>query len=128
MRLSVAAALGAALLAAPAFAADNEAGVPLAPADAAGPWTLETGGHNICVLSLGERKSSAGYALTVPATCGGALPAGLAGWNPTAHGMSLVSADGQTQVGFSRWSNSLLVSHHAGAVDIQLHRGAPSPG
>jgi hypothetical protein len=124
---AVAAALaGAMLLGPPALAADNQAGIPLQPADAAGPWTLQSAGHAICVVSLGQKKTGAsGFALKAPAACGDALPAGVAGWTPTAHGMSLVGADGQTLMGFSRWSNSLLVSHRASGVDIQLQRGGP---
>ena len=37
-----------------ALAADNEAGVPLSPTEAAGGWTVETGGHAICMLRLTE--------------------------------------------------------------------------
>jgi hypothetical protein len=109
------------------LAADTEAGVPLTPQEAAGAWTLESGGHSICVLKLDARKSAAGFGAEVPATCGDALPAGLAGWAPAAHGMSLVGADGQPLIGFSRWSNSLFVSHRSSGVDIQLKRGAPNP-
>lgn len=105
-------------------AADNQAGVPLAPSDAAGPWTLESGGHAICVVSLGAEKAGAGgFALKVPATCGDALPTSLAGWAPTADGMSFVGSDGQVLISFNRWSNSLFVSHRASGVDIQLRRG-----
>ncbi len=46
---------GAALISHPASAADNEAGVPLTPAEAAGAWTLETGAHHLCVLALGQK-------------------------------------------------------------------------
>jgi hypothetical protein len=38
--------------------------------------------------------------------------------------MNLVDANGQTLVGFGRWSNSLLVSHRNSGVDVQLVRGA----
>jgi len=110
----------------PALADDHEAGVPLTPAEAVGSWTLESGGRSICVLSLGKEKAAAGFAIKVPATCGEALPAGLAGWVPATGGMSLVGADGQVLIGFSRWSNSLFVSHRASGVDIQLKRGVPT--
>jgi hypothetical protein len=40
--------------------------------------------------------------------------------------MSLVDSDGQTVLGFSRWSNSLFVSHRSSGVDVQLKRGAPN--
>jgi hypothetical protein len=108
-------------------AADNEAGVALTPAEAAGAWTVETGGRSICVLNLGTRKvSSLGYSVEVPAACGEALPNGAAAWAPASGGMKLVSADGQTVLGFGRWSNSLFVSHRSSGVDVQLKRGAPN--
>ncbi len=112
-------------LAAPTFAADNEAGVPLQPGDAAGPWTVESAGKDLCVITLSQGKAGSGgaYALRAPASCGDALPAGLSGWTPTAHGMALVGADGQPAITFGRWSNSLLVSHASSGVDIQLRRG-----
>jgi hypothetical protein len=110
-----------------AAAADNEAGVPLTPAEAAGAWTVETGGHSICVLSLGVKKVAAiGYSLEIPSTCSEAVPTGAAAWAPAAGGMKLVSADGQTVLAFGRWSNSLFVSHRSSGVDIQLKRGAPN--
>jgi len=124
--LIVAGLAGLTLLSAPAFAVDHEAGTPLTPAEATGTWTLESAGHAICVLRLGREKAgSAGFALEVPATCGDALPANLAGWAPAADGMSLVGADGQALIGFNRWSNSLFVSHAASGVDVQLRRGGP---
>jgi hypothetical protein len=108
-----------------ALAADNEAGVPLTPAEAAGVWTLESGGRSVCVLNLGTRKiASIGYDAQVPETCGDTLQ-GVKAWAPAAGGMSLVRADGQTVIGFGRWSNSLLVSHRSSGVDIQLKRGGP---
>jgi len=110
-----------------AVAADNEAGVPLTPAEAAGSWTLESGGHSICVVKLDATKTAAGFGVQVPATCGDALPTGLVGWAPAAGGMSLVGADGAVLIGFSRWSNSLFVSHRSSGVDIQLKRGGPNP-
>jgi hypothetical protein len=107
-----------------AWAADEEAGVPLAPSDAAGPWTLESSGHSICVLKLGAERAVAGsYRLAAPADCGDALPAGLAGWAPAPGGMNLVGADGRTLLGFGRWSNSLFVSHRSSGEDVQLRRG-----
>ena len=108
-------------------AADNEAGVPLTPAEAAGAWTVETGGRSICVLSQGTRKvSTIGYDVQVPSACGEALPNGAAAWAPASGGMKLVSADGGTVLSFGRWSNSLFVSHRASGVDVQLKRGAPN--
>jgi hypothetical protein len=122
--------VGAALVSAPwqALAADDQAGTPLAPADGAGSWTLESGGRAICVLNLGREKiGAASFALTVPMACGDALPANLVGWAPAADGMSLVGASGRSVMGFDRWSNSLLVSHRSSGVDLQLRRGGPTP-
>lgn len=119
---TIAAALAAAGLLAGATAAateDNEAGVPLSPAEAAGPWTVESGGHAVCTLTLG-----AAHTVKAPATCGGALPASPTGWQATRDGMQL-TANGQPVLAFHRWSNSLFVSHRASGVDIQLRRGAP---
>lgn len=131
MKLStIAAGLVGALLASAswcALAADNQAGTPLAPADAAGPWTLESDGRAICVVNLGKDKvGDAGLALRVPAACGDALPSGLVGWAPTADGMSLLGEGGQPSIAFNRWSNSLLVSHRSSGVDLQLRRGGPN--
>jgi hypothetical protein len=130
-QLSFAAGLGAAMVlsaSGPALA-DKEAGVPLTPADAAGPWTVETDGHYLCVLTLEKTKvgGSAAFALHAPAACGGTLPANVAGWTPSTDGMALVGADGATLVDFNRWSNSLFVSHRSSGVNIQLMRGAPKP-
>lgn len=105
-------------------AEDHETGVPLAPKEAVGSWTLESSGHSICVLKLGAEKAGAGaYKVEAPASCGGALPAGLAGWVPAPDGMNLVDASGQTLISFGRWSNSLLVSHRSSGEDVQLKRG-----
>ena len=78
---------GVALLSYPhaAVSADQQAGVPLAPADVAGPWTVESGGHAVCVVSLGSSKAGrAGFSVKAPADCGDALPTNVAGWEPTA--------------------------------------------
>jgi hypothetical protein len=116
--------LGGVILAAPqvVFADDHEAGVPLTVSEAVGAWTVETGGRNVCVLTLGKDNSA-----KVPASCGDALPAGVASWAPAAHGMSLGGPDGQTLIAFSRWSNSLFVSHRSSGIDVQLKRGGPNP-
>ena len=107
-----------------AVAADEEAGVPLAPTEAAGSWTLESQGRSICVLKLGAEKSGAGvYKVDAPGSCSGALPAGVVGWSPSPHGMNLVGGAGQPLIGFGRWSNSLLVSHQSSGEDVQLRRG-----
>jgi hypothetical protein len=109
----------AALLSAPTLAADNQAGVPLDPAEAAGPWTLETGGHSVCTLTLGPDKS-----VKVVSACDPLLSATPTGWEPTRDGMRLI-AGGQTVLGFGRWSNSLLVAHRSSGADVQLRRGVP---
>ena len=109
-------------LARAAFAADNEAGVPLSPAEAAGGWTVETSGHAVCMITL-----TASHGATVGNGCGDALPSGITNWAATGDGMALSGADGQVLASFSRWSNSLFVSHRSGGVDVQLMRGGPHP-
>lgn len=127
MRASLAALLALGLCAAPIVAAaeDHEAGVPLSPAEAAGAWTVESGGRNLCVLTLGAAKTAQGYSARIPASCAQSIPGGAVAWQPTADGMALVGADGAPVIAFNRWSNSLFVSHRASGVDIQLKRGAP---
>jgi hypothetical protein len=128
LRYAVIAAAGWLLLPGFAAAADNEAGVPLAPSDAAGPWTLESGGGSLCTLTLSSQKAGgAGYGVSVPASCGDVLPPATAGWTPTGDGMSLNGADGTVLIAFNRWSNSLFVSHRASGTDLQLKRGGPGP-
>jgi hypothetical protein len=105
-----------------ALAADHEAGVPLTPQEAAGGWTVETGGHSICMVRL-----TADYGARADGTCSDALPAGVTGWKATSDGMALLGADGQVLVSFGRWSNSLFVSHRSGGTDVQLMRGPPNP-
>ena len=119
LTLTLAGALVA--LAGAALAEDHEAGVPLSPAEAAGGWTVETGGHAICMIRL-----TANHGATPSGSCGDALPAGVAGWQPTADGMALTDGSGQVLAPFSRWSNSLFVSHRSSGVDVQLMRGPPS--
>ena len=109
-------------LARAALAADNEAGVPLSPAEAAGGWTVETGGHAVCMITL-----TASHGATVGAGCRDALPSGITGWSATADGMALTGAGGQVLAPFNRWSNSLFVSHRSSGVDVQLMRGGPNP-
>jgi hypothetical protein len=124
--LAAGAALAIGLCAGPALAADNEAGVPLSPNDAAGPWTLESGGAAICTIKLSATKAGqAGFRVAAPASCGDALPAGAAGWTPTADGVALTGSDGKVLIAFNRWSNSLFVSHRSSGADLQLKRGGP---
>ena len=106
-----------------ALAADNEAGVPLTPAEAAGTWTVETGGHAICMIRL-----TANHLAQPNGACGGALPDGVAGWAATSDGMALTAADGKVLAPFNRWSNSLFVSHRSSGTDVQLMRGPPNVG
>ena len=125
--LLIAATLVGAALAGPVLA-DGEAGVPLAPEDAAGPWTVQLAGHGLCVISLEKTKTASGaYALRQPADCGAALPANLTGWTPSADGMKLIGQDGQPAMAFGRWSNSLFVSHQSPGQDVSLQRGALNP-
>jgi len=122
---AIAAISGALLASAPfaAFAADNEAGVPLAPSEAAGVWTVESGGRSICTVDLSAEKAGAGYGAKASAACGDTLKGSPTAWTPTPDGMSLVDASGQSLIRFNRWSNSLFVSHTSSGVDIQLRRG-----
>ena len=108
------------LLARAAIAADHEAGVPLTPAEAAGAWTVETGGHAICIIQL-----SADHGAAPAQNCGDSLPAGVTGWTSTADGMALTGQGGEVLAPFNRWSNSLFVSHRSSGVDVQLMRGLP---
>jgi hypothetical protein len=108
-----------------AMTEDNQAGVPLNPAEAAGPWTLESGGGAVCTLDLKSAKAGdAGFALS-PGSCSSALPPEAAGWTPTGDGMAITTSSGQVLLAFNRWSNSLFVSHRASGVDLQLKRGGP---
>lgn len=123
MKLSmIAAGVSAAglLAAAPAaLAEDNQAGVPLSPAEAAGAWTIKSAGHALCTVTLG-----AAHTVKTSASCSAYFPTSPTSWQTTKDGMQLTSADGQS-VAFQRWSNSLFVSHRASGVDIQLRRGGP---
>lgn len=117
MKLPIALMLSAAMIvvAAPATA-DNEAGVPLSPAEAAGAWSLESNGRQICRISL--RADHAAHAL---GPCGAALSAAPAGWMASADGMRLMDASGEALLTFHRWSNSLFIAHAPGG-DLQLRR------
>jgi hypothetical protein len=90
----------------------------LSPKEAAGAWTIESGGHSLCTQTLG-----ADHSVKAPGDCGGVLPAAPAMWRTTGDGMALTTGDGQTVLGFGRWSNSLFVSHRSSGEDIQLRRG-----
>lgn len=103
---------------------DNQAGTPLAPAEAAGAWTIQSQGRDLCVLTLRAEKAAAGYAAQVPEACREILGAAPTAWRPTADGMQFVDPDGEALIGFNRWSNSLFVAHRASGVDVQLRRGS----
>ena len=122
MRSSLIAAglAGAVLLAGAqlAVAEDNEAGVPLTPAEAAGAWTVASQGQDLCVLTLGAE-----HTVKAPRSCNDAVPGNPTSWQPTKDGMQLIGANGQPVIAFHRWSNSLFVSHRSSGVDIQLRRG-----
>ena len=106
-----------------AIGADHEAGVPLVPAEAAGPWTLvEAGQQPICIVTLTGSKSTAGFTASL-GNCGAALPTEVSGWTPTGDGMAMTGADGKVLIAFNRWSYSLFVSHRSSGVDLQLRRG-----
>lgn len=124
-------AVAAILMGGPAFAQntpataerDQMAGKPLAPAEAAGPWTLEKDGMSLCVITLGREKVAQGYRLSAGDSCQHALPATPAAWTPTDHGMKFVDSSGQTVMTFGRWSDSLLVTRLHGQQSLQLRRG-----
>ncbi|MBS0361925.1 MAG: AprI/Inh family metalloprotease inhibitor [Proteobacteria bacterium] len=118
--LILAASLAAAFtVPAAALAADNEAGVPLTPEEAAGAWTISSEGQDLCTLTL-----TAAHGVKAQASCNSALPAAPTGWQPTSDGVQLTGAGGQQVMAFHRWSNSLFVSHRRSGEDIQLRRGA----
>jgi protease inhibitor Inh len=104
---------------------DPQAGAPLAPADAAGTWTLSSKGGAICAVTLKAKPASDGaYPVVVPQACQDAYAMGpVTAWKPTGDGMAFTGTDGSTIVAFSRWSNSLLVSKRASGTDLQLMRG-----
>ena len=123
-RLAVGLALAATCASAdPLAKPDHEAGVPLVPAEAAGAWTVETGGRSLCVISLETNPVAGGYAAKVPPACDTTLPAGVTGWAAAPGGISLIGPDGAPVLAFGRWSNSLFVSHRSSGVDLQLRRG-----
>ena len=123
----IVAALAVGALAGRGLAQTPGAGTPLAPSDAPGPWTLESQGHAICVVSLQNRHAGANaFALNIPAACADALPSGVAGWAPSSDGVKLVGPGGVTLIDFGRWSDSLLVAHAASGRDLQLQRGGPN--
>jgi len=101
-----------------ALAEDNEAGVPLTPAEAAGVWTLSTGGRDVCTLAL-----TAAHGVKPGQGCA-SLIGSPTSWQPTSDGMTLM---GDKTIGFHRWSNSLFVSRRETHLDVQLRRGGPVP-
>jgi len=107
-----------------------QAGTPLAPADAAGPWTLQSKGGAVCAVTLTARSAAVGgdFVASIGPECQQAYGmAAAAAWKPTRDGLAFTAGDGSTVVGFNRWSNSLFVSHRASGADLQLSRGAPPP-
>jgi hypothetical protein len=132
MRLSAIATgvFGAFLVAAPCAGAapDDPRATPLTTAGTAGTWMLESEGRAICQLDLGREKISAGsFALTVPLACGDALPSNLVAWAPAPDGVRLVGWDDRSLMGFSRRSDSLLVSDGSSGGNLRLHRGGVKP-
>ena len=101
-----------------AYAADNEAGVPLSPAEAAGAWTISSEGQDLCTLTL-----NASHGVKSSSACNSALSGAPASWQATADGVQLLGSDGKQIMAFHRWSNSLFVSHRRSGEDIQLRRG-----
>jgi hypothetical protein len=126
---ALALAAGAASAQNMAAMARDQVGMPLPVSDAAAqPWTLESGGHSVCVVRLGAQTAGGGvYHADIPAGCGQVLPASVAGWKPVTDGAALVDGQGQILIDFNRWSNSLLVSHRSNGIDVQLRRGASNP-
>jgi hypothetical protein len=122
-------ACAAALLAGAAVAQpDHEAGVPLSPGEAAGGWTVETGGHAVCMITLSAaRVGASAYGATPKGDCRSLIPAGVAGWTPTRGGMALTDQSGQVLLPFDRWSNSLFVAKISTGDEVQLMRGGPHP-
>ena len=104
---------------------DDQAGMRLSPSEAAGRWTLQSGGAEICALTLKPSRSGAGDFGMDPGSCGDALPRGASGWLPTDNGMAITDGRGRRLLPFDRWSNSLFVSHRSSGMDLQLRRGDP---
>jgi hypothetical protein len=116
---------GAAAVGQSAPPSDPQAGTPLEPADAAGPWTLSSKGGAICAVTLQSKPDARGiYGVTVPQACQDAYAmSAVTAWKPTGDGMAFTGPDGSTVVAFNRWSNSLLVSKRSSGSDLQLMRG-----
>ena len=117
-RLFCLALTAAAGLAGAAWAFDQEAGVPLSPAEAAGGWTLSSNGQAVCAIHLSAR-----HGVRADAACSGLLSGEPTGWAPTHEGMRLIDQGGRTVASFDRWSNSLFVTVVGSPVDIQMRRG-----
>jgi hypothetical protein len=71
------------------------------------------------------RIGASAYGATPKGDCGALIPAGVAGWTPTAGGMALTDQSGQVLLPFNRWSNSLFVAKISTGDDVQLMRGPP---
>jgi hypothetical protein len=107
-----------------------QAGRPIGPAEAAGPWTLQSKGGAICAVTLTARSAAVDgtFVATVGPECLEAYAMqSAAAWKPTRDGLAFTAGDGSEVVAFNRWSNSLFVSHRASGADLQLSRGAPPP-
>ncbi|MGH6986987.1 MAG: AprI/Inh family metalloprotease inhibitor [Caulobacteraceae bacterium] len=107
----------------PGSTTDHATGQTLTPGQAVGIWTIESHGRSLCSLRLsGARSGSLGFRVRDAASCNGVLPFAVAAWRPAPGGAALLGANG-AHVGFSRWSDSLLVSREPSGLDIQLRRG-----
>ena len=107
-----------------------KAGKPISPAEAAGPWTLQSKGGANCAVTLTARSAAVdgSFVATIGPECLEAYAMqAVAAWKPTADGLAFTAGDGSNVVGFNRWSDSLFVSHRASGADLQLSRGAPPP-
>jgi hypothetical protein len=118
---------GSALAQSPGEDSGAQAGTALLPADAAGPWTLQSKGGAVCTVTLTARSAAVGgsFVATVGPECKTAYAmGGAAAWKPTHDGLAFTAGDGSVVVAFNRWSNSLFVSHRSSGADLQLSRGA----
>ncbi|MGH6955153.1 MAG: AprI/Inh family metalloprotease inhibitor [Caulobacteraceae bacterium] len=131
MKLRIAFTLVALVLLARAALAgqvDYKAGVPLAPSDAAGGWTVESHGRSVCMIDLSPARTAAGpFGAHLRGDCAGTLPPNVAGWTPISGGMALTGPQGRVLLPFERWSDSLFVARISTGDNVQLMRGGPHP-